>query len=209
MKRVLFIGGIDTNCGKTMTCCALSNYFSEKKMTVKYLKPFQTGPQSEWDGNTLIKFGGAPLKSDPYFWTHPHPGAPYECVKFYKGDPVQWNHLTDWLQNQIQKTEEDLILIEGCGGLNVPITASQTLMELIKTFPHMETLLVSHLKLGTLNHTHQSLNTIRALPNPFQGVIYFGEGNDHNISMIETLYKAPTVGRSWFKNNRVLFEGLL
>jgi dethiobiotin synthetase len=203
------MGGMDTDCGKTVSCCALSKHFARQNHTVKYLKPFQTGPESDWDGLTIQKWGQVTQPSSPYFWTHFHPGAPYECTTFFQGHHIQWSKLNQWIQTEAFQAQEDIVLIEGCGGIHVPITSSQTLCDLLQTNPSIETLLVSHLKLGTLNHTSQGLQTLQHLPNPFLGVIYFGDGNPRNITMIESLYKAPTLGRVWLKYDDVCFEGQL
>lgn len=195
MPRIIFITGIDTNCGKTLTACALSTWFHEQGNTVKYLKPFQTGQPHTWDGETLKKWGNVSHHPHPYFWTHTHPGAPYECIRYFNANPIQFKSLETWLNAEAFNAKEDVVLLEGCGGLLVPLSHEHTFLHFLDRIPSLEVLVVSHLKLGAINHTLHTLKTIHTLSNPFLGVCYFGDGNERNIQMISDLSNTPTFGR--------------
>ena len=200
MPKIIFITGTDTACGKTVASASLSNWYAKQGYTVKYCKPFQTGPQSDWDAPFVHRYGNVQDNPQPTFWSHPHPGAPYECSHYFDAPKVLKDSLNQWVQEHVLRAKEDIVLVEGCGGLKVPLLLHWDILDFIDAFPIFEVVLVSSLKLGTLNHTQLSITELSKIQNTLLGVLFFGEGNVRNMEIVEELTGVKPLGRVFFPN---------
>jgi len=157
--RVWAITAVDTGCGKTIVTGSLARYLLDKGFSVITQKLVQTGcyglsedilehrrimnlplQQADHDGLTC-----------PYvfaFPASPHLSAGLEHQQI---DPERIFQSTRCLQEQY-----DVVLLEGVGGLMVPLTPSYTVRDhlVIGRYP---LLLVSSARLGSINHTLLSL----------------------------------------------------
>ncbi len=93
--------------------------------------------------------------------------------------PVQVQHFS------LPATDRPLI-VEGAGGLLVPINESQTMLDLIQWL-NIPVLLVARNYLGSINHTLLSIAAIRAANIPLAGLIYSGQNYRDNIAIIEKI----------------------
>jgi len=98
----------------------------------------------------------------------------------------------------------DIVLIEGAGGLLVPLTRSYTVLDLIKDLS-VPVLIVSRASLGTINHTSLTINTLKSSQIPIIGIIlnYFKGGliEDDNKKIINTLNNTDIIGLVPFTEN--------
>lgn len=151
----VFITGTDTNVGKTVISAWLSYHLG-----YAYWKPIQTGSIETTDTNFVSKLG---LKNEIY------------SEKYLFNDPVS-PHLASEreyrpivIDNIIMPDNPDMI-IEGAGGVFVPICKKYFMLDLIKKL-NIPVIIVARAGLGTINH---SLLTIEALKNkqiPILGLI--------------------------------------
>ena len=167
--NVIFITGTDTDVGKTMVSLLALHRLSA--MDVVYLKPVQTGCQ---DPNA---------DSDPAF-IHRHlpnglPGAmtPAECIcacrtrpkaPLFAGEPVDPDQLVRFVQKYAARHE--LVVVEGAGGLLVPITERRTMLDLAESL-RARVLVVARAGLGTINHTLLTLRLLADKNLPCLGVV--------------------------------------
>ncbi len=164
----IFISGTDTDIGKTVISswlCLHSGY--------EYFKPIQTGSIISSDSQTVSLLSSAKVHKESYLFKEP-------CSP----------HLAAELENQeidlkkiIVPNSKNLI-IEGAGGLLVPLNRQHFIIDLIKYFS-VPVILVCSSRLGTINQTLLSLEVLRQRAIIVLGVIIVGEHNFNNKHSIE------------------------
>ncbi len=162
MKNI-FITATNTDVGKTYTTIKLISAFAEKKIRPGVFKPIETGVRNFPNDASLLLFECQ--KVNPLFHTlnvkdictydFSLPAAPYVADKFQKIK-------TEKILENRQKLEKlcDILLIEGAGGLMVPIKKEYFMIDLLKDL-QAQPLLVTHDKLGCINDTLLSLNLLK------------------------------------------------
>ena len=153
----VFITGTDTGVGKTYVTALIAENLIGKGMDVGVMKPISAGPASENDAVYLKK----KLKlKDPVELINPiHlklPLAPYITASLLRMN-ININKVFKAF-HKLNQTH-DLILIEGIGGILVPLTKDYFVADMIKGF-NLPTIIVARAGLGTINHT---LLTVEAL----------------------------------------------
>jgi dethiobiotin synthetase len=85
------------------------------------------------------------------------------------------------------------LVVEGAGGIMVPINSKFFMLDLAR---HLKTPLViaSRTKLGTINHTLMTVNTIRNAKLQITGVVMIGEENNDNRRAVERYGNVPVIG---------------
>jgi len=164
----IFITGTDTNVGKTLisSWLALHTGFS-------YFKPIQTGLKEGSDSSEVQRLANAKIYPESYAYNaplSPHLAAKIEAEKID-------------LEKIILPQENNLI-IEGAGGVLVPINDQYLMIDLIKKLG-APVIVVARTSLGTINHTLLSLEALKSRNIPIVGVIMNGEQNSQNSNAIE------------------------
>lgn len=156
MKKRLFVTATNTNIGKTYTTKLLLREFASRGLLVGAIKPIETGVVDGYaaDGEELldtVKELNSKLwsldVSDVVVMTYELGAAPFVASKNKKLD----------LKKIVSKIEEmenlcDIVIIEGAGGLYVPIDDKYMMIDLIKELD-AKVLLVTHCSLGCINDT--------------------------------------------------------
>ena len=156
MKKRIFITATNTDIGKTYTTKLLLKEFASRGFKVGVIKPIETGVENGVypDGNALLacvqELNGSFLNlrvEDIVPINYSLAAAPFVASKNKKLD-------IELLDKAVEKLETlcDILLIEGAGGLYVPIDGSMMIIDLIKHF-NAKTLLVTHCSLGCINDT--------------------------------------------------------
>ena len=154
--RKLFITGTNTGVGKTLASALLCRELASQGKNVAYVKPVQTGcfvrdgefiaPDVEFVkqvcGDAVKTFCPVKFKLP----ASPHLSAAQENTE------VDCEKLIQDITKFSQSEEFDYLIIEGAGGITVPITLDFNMMDLCKAFD-CELLVVTTTLLGTLNHT--------------------------------------------------------
>jgi dethiobiotin synthetase len=172
--QVLAISGIDTGIGKTVATGLLARRFVEAGLKVITQKIAQTGCEGvSEDIARHRELMGIPLQevdhdgtSCPYvfrFPASPHLAAALEGREI---DFMAIRRSTFKLQKLF-----DLVLLEGVGGLLVPLTAELLFADYIRDAGY-SLVLVTSSRLGSINHTLLSLEACAARHIPVRGVIY-------------------------------------
>lgn len=183
--KKLFVTGTDTDIGKTVVSSILVS-----GLKADYWKPIQAGRDPITDTEFVKKATDLP---DNHFHNESfdlaEPMSPHAAAEI-DGVSIGFDDIEE------PKTNHDHLIIEGAGGLIVPINDSQYVIDLIAHFNH-PALLVAKSGLGTLNHTLLSLEAMRNRNISIFGVVLVGEKHDSNeeaiikYGKIERLFRLP------------------
>ena len=162
--KALLVTGTDTGVGKTFVTCGLAAALRARGLRVGVMKPAETGcpeknGQLEPEDAARLKFySGCELSLDqicPYRFAAPR--APWVAARDEESeiDPTR-------LQETYKKIQasHDITLIEGAGGLLVPLRHDFHYADLAREWD-LPVLVVTTSKLGTLNHTALTLAYLR------------------------------------------------
>jgi dethiobiotin synthetase len=201
--KIFFITGTDTDIGKTRVTACLAEYFiRKKKLVTAVIKPIQTGTEDYPPDLKTIKNkakGLYPLPPEletPY--SFPLAASPHLAAR-ETGSLISPRKILSSISKIKKNPEIDILLIEGAGGIYVPITEKYMTFNLIKDIG-APVILVSDARLGTINH---SMLTIEAMKNrniamagfilnrvpPGPGIIEID-----NRKIIEKLSGVPCIG---------------
>jgi dethiobiotin synthetase len=190
----IFVTATDTEVGKTYVSCKILEALKGLGINCGCFKPVSTGDRN--DANALIKASHikeCPEVVTPVFFKNPM--SPY-------GASLLENKKFDF--KKIEKTfkyfvdKYDFTVVEGVGGVLVPLKKDFFVSDLIKKFK-FPVVVVARYNLGTINHT---LLTIKKLKNDNQkilGIILNGNKNKNDISvksnakLIKQLTKLPVL----------------
>lgn len=176
-----FVSGTDTGVGKTVISAALT-----LGLNAFYWKPVQSGTK-EVDGvdcEMVARLTG--LSSERIFqssYSFREPASPHLAARL-EGAQIELDHLSS--------PSVRPLVIEGAGGLLVPLNDHHLMIDLIQKlgFP---TILVARSTLGTINHTLLSLEALRSRSIPVAGVVLNGPLNPENRAAIEAHGKIPVL----------------
>ena len=162
MKETIFITATNTDVGKTYACEKFIKYYSKKGYKVGYFKPFETGVKSfPIDGSKMLKLVKE-LNSEfdfdiedvvPYQFE-----LPASIFVAKNGTKIDLKLLLDKKKQLEEKC--DILIIEGAGGLMVPIEKDFFIIDLIKYF-NCKVKLITPSKLGCINDTLLSINALK------------------------------------------------
>jgi dethiobiotin synthetase len=173
--KPLFITGTDTGVGKTTVTSSLSAFLSLRKgMNVGVMKPFESGLSKRdkdllpWDAICLREASGsADDLNDISPYTFESPIAP-EVAANMEHIQIDMDLVDRIFRNIVKK--HDIVVIEGAGGVLVPIKKDFFYVDLIKKW-ETPTIIVSRLGLGTINHTLLTNNFLQSRGVKVLGVI--------------------------------------
>ncbi len=172
----VFITGTDTDIGKTLVAswlCLHTGY--------DYFKPIQTGSLESSDSNTVSALSKANIHKESYVFDNPL--SPHMAAQ----DEERYIDL-----NQIKLPHSNNLIVEGAGGILVPINDESFIADLIACLK-LPVILVARSGLGTINHTLLSLDYIRKRRIEILGVIMSGEINPRNKESIQRYGKVDVL----------------
>jgi len=194
MTKRIFITATNTDIGKTYTTKLLLRELASRGLRVGVIKPIETGVVNGHapDGSELLclvkelnkEFKDLSIE-DIVPITYELPAAPYVASNNTKLD-------FEKLDIAIRKLEKlcDVLLIEGAGGLYVPIDSATMIIDLIEYFK-ATTLLVTHCSLGCINDTFLSKKALedRKIPH---AIAFNCRQNDKSFSTVSEPYLLKT-----------------
>lgn len=166
----LFITGISTDVGKTIVSAILT-----EALQADYWKPVQTGSATDSDAQTIRKYlsnSRTVIHDNAYVFelpASPHAAAKAENqeIKLQKiKEPITNNHL----------------IIEGAGGVLVPLNDNDYVIDLIRS--DYQVILVSKNYLGSINHTLLTVEALKSRNIFIAGIIFNGESNSETERII-------------------------
>lgn len=188
----LFITATGTDVGKTYTTVKLIEALASKGLAVGVYKPIETGvAHTAQDATILLETCKKVNKKfkdlkpqDITAYTFPLPAAPF-CADTKKSINIQ---------KIIDKHEElsklcDILLVEGAGGLMVPITKEYMMINLIKEL-NVKTLLVTPSRLGCINDTVLSILALKTFDIDFDWCVNLHKDKDDFKAVTQPYYDA-------------------
>ena len=171
---MLFVTATDTDVGKTYFSKSLLSKLLEQmpKEKLAYYKPIQCGKPTDYD---VIKELGIDTHCS-YDLTYP---ASPDYAASLEGVEIKLEKILDDFQKL--KAQYDFILVEGAGGLAVPINKTEMISDLAKAL-NLETILVIRPDLGTINHSILSLEHIKAKGLKLKGIYVSGKHRDLSLA---------------------------
>ncbi len=173
-NRALFISGIDTDAGKTYATAFLARRMMDGGLTVATQKFIQTGCRDTSEDIEAHRrlVGCAPLPEDaagitaPIIFTYP---ASAQLAAAIDGREIDLG-LVD-ASTALLLERYDRVLVEGAGGLMVPIRDDLFTIDYIES-RRLPLVLVTNGRLGSINHTVLSLEAVKARGIELKAVVY-------------------------------------
>lgn len=170
----IFVTASGTEIGKTFVTCALIHQLRRHGYRVRALKPVATGVTDDalelTDSGILLKALGHPIDSDRVAavspWRFREPLSP-DMAAEREDRHIPFDDLLAFCR---EETGEDVTLIEGIGGVMVPLDRQHTVIDWIAALS-VPTLLVTGSYLGTLSHTLTAAGVLRARSVKLAGII--------------------------------------
>lgn len=182
MTRALLVTGTDTGVGKTVFAAGLAAFLG-----ASYWKPVQAGLGEETDSETAARLGGLPTgRVLPEAYRLRTPASPHLAARI-DGVAIDPERLT------IPRVPGALV-VEGAGGLMVPLTANLTYLDIFARW-RAPTILCARTRLGTINHTLLSLDALRRRAVPVLGVAFIGEDEPETEAIIAGMGRVRILGR--------------
>ena len=182
MSKTFVVTGTDTGIGKTVFSAALV-----QALDAHYWKPVQSGLEEETDSELVARLAGAePVRILPEAWKLKTPASPLLAAQM---DGVEIDPLA-LVPPQLERP----LVIEGAGGLLVPLTRRVTYADIFARW-QLPTILCARTALGTINHTLLSLEAMRVRRIPVLGVVFIGDEVRDSQSIISELGKVRVLGR--------------
>ena len=188
MLRGLFVTGTDTGVGKTVVSAALFHRY-RTRVPLRYWKPIQTGTEQDDDTaeiRRLTTTAGVDILDDGV--RLPHPVSPHLAASL-AGQTIDIPTLTRMVEPY---PPTDRWIVEGAGGVLVPINQSELMVDLIGQL-QLAVLVVSRSSLGTINHTLLTLEGLRSRSLVVAGVVMVGDVNAHNRAAVERYGQVPVI----------------
>lgn len=179
MKNI-FITGISTEVGKTLISAIVT-----EALKADYWKPIQAGELDYSDTHKVKELiSNEETKFHKNSYALKTPMSPHAAAEI---DEVEID-----LNTIITPNTKNNLVIEGAGGLLVPLNSSSTILDIIK--PEYKVIVVSRHYLGSINH---SLLTIKLLQEKGYNVAVIFSGNEHKSteSIIQKMTGVKVIGR--------------
>ncbi len=183
MSTHLIVTGTDTGIGKTVFAAALTG-----ALGASYWKPVQAGlDDDETDSERVARLAGlTPDRIVPEAWRLATPCSPHRAAEI-DGVTIDPDAL------RIPAVPGALV-IEGAGGVMVPVTRTLTFAHVFARWG-LPVVLVARTALGTINHSLLSIEALRARGVPILGVAFIGDANEDSEATIAQMGKVNRLGR--------------
>ncbi len=177
-----FVTGNGTEVGKTIVSAVLT-----EALQADYWKPVQAGNLDSLDRELVSR-----LITNTHSEFHPETYALQEPMSPHAAAALDNVEIS--LDKFIIPATRNKLIVEGAGGVLVPLNKKETIIDLIKQvdFP---VIFVSHHYLGSINHTLLSLEALKARKIPVHGIIFLGDPNQSTESIILQMSGVRMLGR--------------
>jgi len=177
----LFITGIGTDVGKTITSAIVT-----QALEADYWKPVQAGDLDNSDSHKIQRYicnEKTIIHENSYKLNTP--ASPNLAAAI--------DGITIDLKKIVEPKTKNHLVIEGAGGLLVPLNDNDTIIDLIKS--DYKIILVSRHYLGSINHTLLSFEALKSRNLKVSGIIFSGDENKATEEIILNKTKAKFIGR--------------
>ncbi|BDB52395.1 dethiobiotin synthase [Flavobacterium ammonificans] len=177
----LFITGIGTDVGKTIASSIIV-----ESLQADYWKPVQAGDLDNSDSHKIqsyISNSSTVIHENSYKLTTP--ASPHLAAKL--------DQIIIDIQLIVEPKTANHLVIEGAGGLLVPLNNSDYIIDLIKD--DYKVIVVSRHYLGSINHTLLTLEALRSRNIPVAGIVFSGDEYPSSEEIILSKSNAKFIGR--------------
>lgn len=165
MAEAFIVTGTDTDLGKTVFCAMLT-----LALDGCYWKPIQSGTEGGTDSERARRMSGLPEERFlPERHVFRRPLSPHRAAEL-EGVEIDESGLVS-----LPFCERPLV-VEGAGGLLVPVTRTRLQIDLFKRWK-APVILCARTALGTINHTLLSVEALRRRGVPVAGIAFIGDAN--------------------------------
>lgn len=177
----LFITGIGTDVGKTIASAIIT-----EALEADYWKPIQAGDLENSDSHKVKRYiSNTKTKFHPNSYRLNTPASPHYAAAL---DSVT----IDIKKIQEPETENHLV-IEGAGGLLVPLNTTETIADLIQ--PDYKVIVIARHYLGSINHTLLTIEALKHRNITIAGIIFNGDENKATEDIIINTTGMHVLGR--------------
>lgn len=204
MGKGIFVTGTDTGVGKTLVAGGIAALFRESGIDVGVMKPAESGCRREngvlipADAIFLKEMSGCRDELDlitPYALEHPlAPGLAAELERVHiRLEVIREAYFT-------LASRHEVVLVEGAGGMLVPLTSDLLMADLVKELGGLPLLVVTRTLLGTINHTLLTLYYIRREGMEVLGIVMnqtcpqYGLAESLNPRVLQQWGQSPFLG---------------
>jgi dethiobiotin synthetase len=206
--KSIFVTGTDTGVGKTFVAAGLAATLVRRGVDVGVMKPIATG--SPLDTRKLRRAAGT---DDPAELITPvHLAAPLS-PNMAARKPIDLSPV--WKAYRALRARHDVLIVEGIGGLLVPIRNRFTVADLARRM-RLPLLIVARPTLGTLNHTALTVDAARKRKLRIAGIVIdhhrpfrTGAAERRNPKAIEDLCRVPVLGVVRHRPGRRVFDRII
>ena len=164
MKKHFFVTGIGTNVGKTVVSAILS-----EALKASYWKPVQAGDIDNSDSIKVNRLTSKDVNVLDEKYRLNTPASPHLAAEI--------DGITIQLSDFSLPTVDGNLIVEGAGGLMVPMNSQGDLyIDLIQKF-NLPVILVSMHYLGSINHTLLSIEALKSRNIQIEGIVFVGNEN--------------------------------
>lgn len=180
MQQKIFVTGISTEVGKTVASAIIT-----EALEADYWKPVQAGDLENSDSHKIEKYiSNTKTKIHPNSYALNTPMSPHASAAI--------DNLTIKLEEIQEPSTKNHLVIEGAGGILVPLNGEHTILDIIK--PEYHVIVVSRHYLGSINHTLLTVNLLKE--KGFKvSIIFSGEQHPTTENIIEKMTNVPIIGR--------------
>ncbi|TRW22865.1 dethiobiotin synthase [Flavobacterium zepuense] len=177
----LFITGIGTDVGKTIAAAIVT-----QALEADYWKPIQAGGLQDSDSHKVKKYvSNNKTVFHPNSYALNTPASPHLAAEL-DGVTINISQITE------PETNNHLV-IEGAGGVFVPLNAEDTIIDLIR--PDYKVIVVSRHYLGSINHTLLTINALQQRNIAIAGIIFNGDAMPSTEDIILNKTGLTLIGR--------------
>ncbi|MGH1386514.1 dethiobiotin synthase [Kordia sp.] len=180
MKKKIFITGISTEVGKTVASAIIV-----EALQADYWKPIQAGDLDNSDSHKIERYiSNTKTKIHPNSYALNTPMSPHASAEI--------DNITIDLAKIKEPMTDNHLVIEGAGGILVPLNDENTILDVIK--PEYHVVVVSRHYLGSINHTLLTVNLLKE--KGFNvSIIFSGKEHVTTETIIKKMTNVPVLGR--------------
>lgn len=170
--RKIFVTGIGTDVGKTFMCAVLT-----EALKADYWKPVQCGTEPVTDSQLVKRLLTNTIsKVYPEVYCFKQPVSPHAAGES-EGIRIDLKKIV------LPETNNPVLIIEGAGGLMVPLNDTDIIADMISHLD-AEVIVVSRFYLGSINHTLLTCSELKRRNIPVAGIVFNGEFNKASADII-------------------------
>lgn len=176
-----FVTGIGTDVGKTVASAILA-----LALDADYWKPIQAGELDNSDSIKVKRLTGGKIHVFPEAYRLTSPMSPHAAAKI--------DEITIKAEELIVPQTDKNLIIEGAGGVFVPITDSYFFIDWLEEISY-PVIIVSKHYVGSINHTLLTIEALKARNIDIKGVIFIGDENRETEAVILNNGNVDFLGR--------------